>query len=310
MHLDYFLLDVFTDRQLSGNPLAVVLKADHIAGEIMQKVAHEFNLSETVFLTEPEVGRHTARARIFTPNEELPFAGHPTIGAAVLLGLEKRATAIRIEEKLGLITCVMERISKTSGEAHFKLPKLPAKSGAPPANEVIARVLGISEQQIGCGNYQPACYSAGLEYTLIPVQNRAVLTDLKVDRRGWAQNFGRHNSAVYVFTATPEMRTNDFAARMFQPTLPGGEDAATGSAAAALIGLIAENSGEKSGQKRYLLQQGVEMGRPSIIEMQVGLSDGALTHAGIGGKAIIFGQGRFELNAQFIKEHEPEKPRS
>jgi len=302
MKLEYFLLDVFTGRQLSGNPLAVVLKADYINGEIMQKVAHEFNLSETVFLTEPAVGRHTARARIFTPHEELPFAGHPTIGAAVLLGLLTRSSAIRLEEELGLITCVMDRISKTSGEARFKLPKLPVKTAEPPPNEAIAKALGIKEELIGCQDYQPSCYSAGLEYTLIPVQNRDVLTNLKVDRRGWAQNFGRHNSAIYVFAATEEMATSDFAARMFQPTLPGGEDAATGSAAAALIGLIAEHEKESTGQKRYFVRQGTEMGRPSLIEMQVGLTNGVLTHAGIGGKAIIFAQGSFELEAELLKE--------
>ncbi|VAW19404.1 Phenazine biosynthesis protein PhzF like [hydrothermal vent metagenome] len=308
MYLEYFLLDVFTDRQLSGNQLAVVLKADYLGGEVMQKIAHEFNLSETVFLGEPEVGRHTARARIFTPKEELPFAGHPTIGAAVLLGLQTRSTAIRLEEKIGLITCVMERVSKTIGEAHFKLPKLPVKTKSPPENEAIARALGIKEEQIGCENYLPSCYSSGLEYTLIPVKNRDVLANLKLERRGWAQSFGCHDSAIYVFTTTPENRQSDFAARMFQPTLPGGEDVATGSAAAALIGLIAEKSASKNGQKRYLLHQGEEMGRPSMIEMQVGMTEGVLTHAGIGGKAVIFAQGRFELSADFLKAHEGQKP--
>src|SRR5579871_3122172 len=112
MKLDYLLIDVFTRERLRGNPLAVVLKADGLLDDQMQHIAAEFNLSETVFLTKPKAERHTAGMRIFTPSVELPFAGHPTVGAAVALGLEHKTSAIRVEEKIGVITCIIERIDK------------------------------------------------------------------------------------------------------------------------------------------------------------------------------------------------------
>ena len=295
MQLDYFILDVFTDVQLTGNQLAVVVKADDVSDDLMQKIAREFGLSETIFLTQPLVARHAAAARIFTPTNELPFAGHPTVGASVLLGLQQRASAVRIEEKIGLITCVMDRIDRRTGQAHFKLPQLPEETGPAPANEDIAGTLGISPDDVGCDAYQPACFSAGLEYTLVPVRDAQVLSQIKLERRGWSETYGQHQSSVYVFTQTDSEPGNDFGARMFQPGLLFGEDSATGSAVASLIGLIAKSGPVQNGQNSYKVRQGSEIGRPSLIEMQIGMSDGVLVHGGIGGKAIICAQGQLDL---------------
>src|SRR5690606_20119583 len=125
MKLAYLLLDVFTSEPLKGNPLAVVQKADGLLDDQMQAIAREFNLSETVFICRPKSERHTAAVRIFTPEVELPFAGHPTVGAAVVLGLQTRSSAVRLEEEVGLVTCVIERIDKRTGVARFALPLLP-----------------------------------------------------------------------------------------------------------------------------------------------------------------------------------------
>ena len=127
MKLNYLLLDVFTRERLKGNPLAVVPKADGLLDGDMQAIAREFNLSETVFIFKPNVERNTAAVRIFTPHMELPFAGHPTVGAAVVLGMQKKVSAVRIEEKVGLITALFEKVDKRSGEARFALPRLPTK---------------------------------------------------------------------------------------------------------------------------------------------------------------------------------------
>src|SRR5690606_31789612 len=112
MKLPYYLLDVFTRDRLNGNPLAVVLKADELSGARMQALAREFNLSETVFVLAPKNERHTAALRIFTPETELPFAGHPTVGASVLLGLQNKVSAVRLELGIGMVTAIMERIDK------------------------------------------------------------------------------------------------------------------------------------------------------------------------------------------------------
>jgi len=296
MQLNYHLLDVFTDKQMEGNPLAVVSRADHIKTWMMQKIANEFALSETIFLMEPKVGRHTAGVRIFTPQNELPFAGHPLIGGAVFLGSSQRSTAIRLEVEIGIVTCIMDRLTKNSGLARFKLPQLPKKIRDAPNASQIAQTLGLNEEQIGFDDYAPACYSAGIEYVLIPVKDQQALTSIKLQRRGWAQVYGAFDVAIYVFCPSEDASEADFNARMFDFKLPRVEDPATGSAAAALIGLLADTSGDENLKRTFFVAQGHDMGRPSFIEAQVGKKNGVLVHAGMGGKAIVIGEGVLNLD--------------
>jgi trans-2,3-dihydro-3-hydroxyanthranilate isomerase len=294
MKIDYLLLDVFTSERLQGNPLAVVTKADGLLDDQMQRIANEFNLSETVFITRPKTERHSAAVRIFTPRMEMPFAGHPTVGAAVVLGLELRTSAIRLEEKIGVITCVIERLDKYKGNARFALPHLPEVAGRAPDKLQLALTLGIEPDDIGCGLYHPSVYSAGVIYYLVPVRNAAALKRALPQPAGWNEVFPLGNGAVYVYTETPEEAENDFAARMFSGGRGLSEDPATGSAAAALIGELARHAGD--GQTDYVLRQGVEMGRPSRITLQMRKSGDELTHGGIGGDAVIVGQGSLELD--------------
>ena len=293
MKVDYILMDVFTTERLSGNPLAVVMKADGLLDDQMQRIAGEFNLSETVFITRPRLERHSAAVRIFTPTVELPFAGHPTVGAAVVLGLEFKTSAVRLEEAVGVITCVIEKVDRRTGYARFALPQLPAVAGKPPDKLQTALALGLEPEDIGCGLHQPSVYSAGVIYYLVPVKNAAVLRRAKPQQRAWPEVFPLGHSAVYVFTETPEEAENDLAARMFAPGMGLGEDPATGSAAAALIGELAPHAGD--GQTEYVLRQGVEMGRPSRIAIQIRKRGEILTHGGIGGHAVIVGQGSLDL---------------
>jgi trans-2,3-dihydro-3-hydroxyanthranilate isomerase len=293
MELDYLLLDVFTSERLSGNPLAVVLRADGLLDDQMQQIASEFNLSETVFITRPKTERHSAAVRIFTPSVELPFAGHPTVGAAVVLGLELRTSAIRLEEQIGVITCVIEKKDKRTGNARFALPRLPDVAGTPPETLQIALALGLEPEDIGLGLYHPSVYSAGVIFYLVPVKNPAVLKQVRMESRAWDQIFPLGHHSVYIYTETPEEPENDFAARMFSPGMGLAEDPATGSAAAALIGELAKHAGD--GQTEYVVRQGFEMGRPSKITVQIRKDGDTLTHGGIGGDAVIVGQGKLEL---------------
>jgi trans-2,3-dihydro-3-hydroxyanthranilate isomerase len=294
MKLNYLLLDVFTTERLKGNPLAVVLKADHLLDDQMQAIAGEFNLSETVFISKPKSERHSARVRIFTPAVELPFAGHPTVGAAVVLGMQSRSTAVRIEEAVGLVTCVIEQPHKRGAFARFALPHLPVSSGEAPDADQLAAVLGLTPDEIGCGPYAPAVFSAGVIFYLIPVRDAAALRKVKLERRGWNDVFPLGHNSAYVFTRTPDEANNQFAARMFAPGMGLGEDPATGAAAAALIGLLAEHASE--GQTELVLRQGYEMGRPSQIAIQFRKADGKLTHGGIGGHAVIVGEGVLDFD--------------
>lgn len=296
MKLSYYLLDVFTRDRLAGNPLAVVLKADGLSGARMQAIAGEFNLSETVFVLSAQNERHTNALRIFTPTNELPFAGHPTVGAAVLLGLQTRMSAVRLELQVGLVTAIMERIDKRTGHAKFALPRLPERAGDAPPDDQLAARLGLDAADIGFGDFRPAMYSAGLPFCLIPLRDAGALERVVIERRGWAETFPGDHSAVYAFTETPNERSNDFAARMFHVRHGSGEDAATGSAAAALIGLLAAQKRYADGHHTIMLRQGREMGRPSLIELQFNTDGGKLSHAGIGGEAVILAEGVIDLD--------------
>lgn len=292
MRLPYQILDVFTRTPLKGNALAVVPKADGLMDNEMQAIAREFNLSETVFICKPQNERNSAMLRIFTPHQELPFAGHPTVGAAVSLGLNSRASAIRMEEKVGLVTALFERIDRRTGEARFTLPRLPQRIADLPDRLGIAQALGIDVEDIGCEAFRPAVFSAGVTFHLIPVRDANVLRRVRVNPTAWADVFHYDHSSAYVFTLTPDERQNDIAARMFGMGL--GEDPGTGSAAAALIGMLAEEA-LGSGQADYILRQGYEMGRPCRITLQLRKENDVLVHGAIGGEAVVVGEGVLDL---------------
>ncbi|MET3924828.1 PhzF family phenazine biosynthesis protein [Devosia sp. 2618] len=293
MKLNYLLLDVFTQEPLKGNQLAVVTKADGLLDGEMQDIAREFNLSETVFLLKPQAERNSAAVRIFTPYTELPFAGHPTVGAAVVLGLQNKVSAVRLEEKIGLITALFEKSDKRSGEARFALPRLPSRIADLNDRLGMAQALGIEVEDIGCDLYQPAVFSAGVTFHLVPVRNAEVLRRIKINPGLWSKVFSHDHSSAYVFTLTPDEPENDLAARMFGMDI--GEDPGTGSAAAALIGLLAEHATLANGQADYVLRQGHEMGRPCRITVQLRKDKDVLIHGGIGGHAVIVGEGVLDL---------------
>lgn len=295
MDLEYLLLDVFTREALKGNQLAVITNGDGLLDNEMQAIATEFNLSETVFLRKPDNELNTASVRIFTPRVELPFAGHPTVGAAVVLAMREKISVVRIEEQVGLVTALVENADKTGGDAKFGLPRLPEEVARAPGPGTLALSLGISHEDIGCGPYRAAVYSAGTAFYLVPVRNAQVLRSIRLERRGWQEVFPVERHSVYVFTETPDEAGIDFAARMFSPGLGLGEDPGTGSAAAALVGLISRNASFGDGQAEYVLRQGYEMGRPCQIGIQLRKDAGILTHAGIGGHALLVGGGRLRF---------------
>lgn len=289
----YQIVDVFTDRVLTGNPLAVVSNADGLHDDEMQAIAREFNLSETVFLLKPETAPNTAALRIFTPHQELPFAGHPTVGAAVVLGLRGKLSAVRMEEKIGLVTAVFERRGRRSGLAKFSLPRLPTRMAGLDGRLEIAQALGLSVDEIGCGPFRPGVFSAGVPFHLVPVRDSAALARVVANKAAWNEVFHFEHNSAYVFTLTPEESGNDLAARMFGMDI--GEDPGTGSAAAALIGLLAEEAEFGTGQAEYVLRQGHEMGRPCRILMQLRKDDEVLVRGAIGGEAIVLAQGVLDL---------------
>jgi len=293
LKLPYLLLDVFTRDRFAGNQLAVVPQADGLLEGQMQAIASEFNLSETVFLCKPQSDLNAARARIFTPLVEMPFAGHPTIGAAVALGLRSKASVIRLEEGVGVITALFEKSGPSDGHARFALPKLPERLGEPGTITEIALALGIERDEIGCGTMLPAIYDAGNVFHLVPVRDKSVLGRISLNLGAWRSAFPEGRHSAYVFTRVSDEPGVDFAARKLTPGM--NEDPGTGSAVAALMGLLAEDDGYATPQVDYVLRQGYEIGRPCKITLQLRCDGTRLVHGTIGGHAVVVGEGALDL---------------
>lgn len=288
--------DVFTDRPLAGNPLAVVLDAEGLDDAAMQAIAREFNLSETVFVLPAENPAHTARIRIFTPGRELPFAGHPTVGTAVCLTLERFGgsdadAVIMLEEEIGAVRCGVS-LSNGGGFAEFDCPKLPVRAGDPPDRALIAAALNLAPAEIGFENHVPSLWSAGVPFHFAPVKDRTTIGKASPFANLWAQAFG--TGSAFLYTRETEGHAHAFHARMFAPDMGIGEDPATGAAVAALAGAVHEFDALPDGVHVAMIEQGFEMGRPSLIRLEMTVSAGSLAVVRIGGNATPIMSGTLE----------------
>lgn len=296
MQRRYVTLDVFTDIRFAGNPLAVVLDADHLDTASMQTIAREFNYPETVFVRPASNPAHRARLRIFTPLIEHPFAGHPTIGTAVLLGLRDSAGGRQefvIEETAGDIACRVDVEAPDRGRARFVAPRLPVQVGEPPGRAVIAAALGLDEADIGFDGLEPARWSAGIPFVFVPVRRLEAVARSRPDPARFEPVFaGDVPGAACVFCPETVKLKHDFHVRMFAPGMGIPEDPATGSAAAALAGLLSAHLAD--GEHTFLIEQGVEMGRASSIEMALRRRGGRIEEVTIGGAAIVVAEGLLE----------------
>jgi trans-2,3-dihydro-3-hydroxyanthranilate isomerase len=298
MRRRFVTLDVFTGKRFEGNPLAVVLEPDGLSDAAMQAIAREFNLSETVFVFPPADKANRARIRIFTPVSELPFAGHPTVGTAVLLGRIDGGTNARnfvLELNVGPVPCTVTPVEPECGHARFDLPRLPQDVGAPADDAAIAAALGIDVADIGFDGLKPARWSAGAPYTMVPVRGLDAIKRCRVNAAQWDQAFGFDaHAAAYMFCRETAMADSAFHTRMFAPHQGVPEDPATGAAAASFAGYLVATGARGEGRHLVLIEQGFEMGRPSLILLTLTISGGKLTGASIGGGAVVVSEGTIE----------------
>lgn len=300
----YFILDVFTDQALSGNPLAVVLDGDGLDDARMQRIAAEFNLSETVFVQKPQKSVHNAALRIFTPMMELPFAGHPTVGSAVLLGMQRfddlaseQDCVVMLEEKIGLVRAGVKLKPGRVGEAVFDVPKpaepVDIKLGG---KDEIAAALGLHIHDIGFENHVPTAYSAGVPFAMVPLKDLDAIARARIISSCWKQAFaGNGPVGVFVYCRETIQHGNDFHGRMFAPDLGLNEDPATGSAVAAFAGAVFHFDKPGQGSHNYTIEQGFEMERPSALRLEFDVEAGRLAGERLGGHAVLIGSGELYL---------------
>jgi trans-2,3-dihydro-3-hydroxyanthranilate isomerase len=299
----YVLADVFTDRLFGGNPLAVLPDARGIGEADMQLIAREFNLSETVFVLPPAKPHHSKHLRIFTPAIELPFAGHPTVGTAVVLaeigalGTITDHIEIVFEEAVGPIAVRITTAPNRPLLATLTTARLPQRQAAVPDTTALARLLGLEPARLMIEGVAPASYSAGVPFTCIPVADRAALAAAAIDRAVWSELLaGGDAPHVYVFTMADWRSGREVSARMFAPAMGIVEDPATGAAAVALAGFLADLQRPPEGERCWQIRQGEEMGRPSRIELAADMHDGKLSAVRVGGNAVIVGRGELILS--------------
>lgn len=295
---DYLLYDVFTGEQLAGNPLAVVLDCEGLGTQAMQRIAREFNLSETVFVLPPQDARHRARVRIFTPDYEMPFAGHPTVGSAVALAelaeADGGAGIFVLEENIGPVRCAVSRKDGVNF-AEFDLAKLPERLKLSADAGLIGAALGLGPHEIGFENHRVSCWSAGVPYVTIPVASLEVAAKIRLDNQAWSELAPKKSelafASPYVYCRETASHDSAFHVRMIVPGNSSYEDPATGSAAAAFAGAIMHFDGPTDGVSRLWIEQGVEMGRPSRIRLELEVANGKLEAARIGGHAVKVAEG-------------------
>lgn len=285
--LDYILIDVFTDTPFQGNPLAVFPEAGGLCSTNMQRIARELNLSETVFITATAMPG-VFELRIFTPHQELAFAGHPTIGAAWLLrsiGWHDDQTPLILREKAGEVPI------RFDGEhAWLSTPHPLNIEPSPLSRSDAAALLGLAPEMLI--DEPVAGSTCGAPFHLVRLSSVEALADLRVTpSRLPAALESDHGVNVYVYVDQGE---HCLRARKLRISDQVVEDPATGSAAAPLAGYLAQQS-HATGTLEYTICQGLEMGRPSRIGVLVDKSGEAITAIHVGGMAVIIGEGRLRL---------------
>jgi trans-2,3-dihydro-3-hydroxyanthranilate isomerase len=300
----YYTADVFTDRPFGGNQLAVFPDARGIPDDRLQDVAREFNFSETTFVYPPADPAHTRRVRIFTPGAELPFAGHPTIGTAHVLAATGELPApggesrIVLEERVGPVPV---RIRWRDGMPDFcqlTAAMLPEEGPLPPPRADLADVLGLATDDLLDGDWSPRGFTCGVPYLFVPLRDREAVARARVRMESWERSLaGTWAAELLVFAREGERAGSDLHGRMFAPAFGIAEDPATGSAAAALAGYLARRAPRREGTLRWRLEQGFEMGRPSILDIEADVAGGAPTAVRVGGASVLVCEGTMAIGS-------------
>jgi trans-2,3-dihydro-3-hydroxyanthranilate isomerase len=297
MRRRFVTLDVFTAKRFTGNPLAVVLDAGRLDAAAMQAIAREFNLPETVFVFPAADPKHRAQLRIFTPARELPFAGHPTVGTAVLLARLDGGTAAReivLAEEVGPVACQVHP-GGDGGSAGFDIPRPPERIGPVRDPAALAAALNLAPSDLGCDGFTAENWSAGNAFSFVPVRSLDAIARARPDMARWGEAFGPTDPpAAFLFCKEVVESANSYHARMFAPAMGITEDPATGSAVAAFTGVLAASGQFGDGQHAFVIEQGYEMGRPSLLRLWITMHGGRLAVATVGGNAVVVGEGVIE----------------
>jgi len=301
LELEYCVVDVFTDTALKGNPLAVVMNAAALTAEQMQSIAREFNLSETTFLLrrEPAVERKEGvRVRIFTTLEELPFAGHPTLGTASVLKLHAPETVQEDTVTLALnVGPVPVRFRTQSGKSEGlfgEMTKRDPEFGEELDRSEVARLTGLNAEELD-SLFPPQVVSTGTPFAIVRLRSAQSLAGLRVNQQeatAWLRERGAR--WFYVLGPTAAKHGGQEPTWLARMQFNGGEDPATGSAAGCAISYLVQQGAVPPGQRIHL-RQGVEIGRPSDLYLSAQFHSATVTDVRVGGSTVLVAKGQLFL---------------
>ena len=300
MRYQYYICDVFTDTRFGGNQLAVLPSAEGLTTELMQQITREFNFAESTFVLPPRSG-HTRQVRIFTPAKEVPFAGHPNVGTAFTLattgcfGEIRDSATVTFEEKAGVVPI---RIERRGGGLFCELTAPEELSiGKSLSLESVATAVSLTPDDFVTETHPPQVASVGLPFIMVQLEDRATLQRARVNTGAFdALAAAGVIPDVHMYVRTKNNGDDfDIHVRMFAPLDGVPEDPATGSANCALAAMLTHYDPAPSGTFRYRISQGVEIGRPSVLEARIEKRDGAIVSAHIGGRSVLVSEGWIEV---------------
>lgn len=292
----YYLVDVFTTARFGGNALAVFPDADSLDALTMQRIARELNLSESAFVTASNVPECDYRVRFFTPQMELPMAGHPTVGTAYVLAQIGRIVGsdeqvvVHFEEGVGTIPVAVDFNADSQPDIIWMTQPVPQFGAVWDDLTVIADLLSVNVADIDTRSPVQAV-SAGVPFLFVPIKDRAALAKIKVRLDVWERVLQQSDSPhIFTFTTETEYPGSTVRSRMFAPAMGIPEDPATGAASGPLGAYLLHYGISKS--DTMVSEQGVDMGRPSFIHIQAAREGDTLTGMRIGGASVSIGEGQ------------------
>lgn len=289
----FIIADVFTDSAFGGNQLGVFPDAEGISDAQMQAFARELNFSETTFVLPPRKPGHTHRVRIFTPTEELPFAGHPNIGTAIVLASQAGLgeTQLVFDEDIGTVR-VTASITEQRSYAELSLEGgAEIRPCAVPA-ATLARMFSLAVDRIG--PREPWMAGRGISFACIPLASPEAVAAAKFDPAVWQDAFPEDAWARQIYAIGGDFAPGGtLKVRMWGPSVGVAEDPATGSAAAILAASLTHAFPQTDGHFAWTMEQGAELGRPSFLYASADKKDGQVVTTRVGGGAVIVAEGTF-----------------
>lgn len=301
--IPFLTLDVFTARPFGGNQLAVFPDASGIPEALLLPITREFNFSEVTFCYPPADAANTRRVRIFTPGGELPFAGHPVIGTAAALALHEGALAgatagtFLFELGVGVVPVDVRTEGESLAWAELSAAKMPEIGPQVPTLDTLAEMLSLETNDLVGGALSPQAVSCGYPFLLVPLRTVAAVSRARLRLERWERTLAKSWAPEILIAAKdPEGGPQHWRARMFAPGINIMEDPATGGAAAAFAGWLALKEPRTEGTFAWSIDQGIEMERPSRIEVGADKSNGAVTAVRVAGRAVAMSEGRLRLS--------------